>query len=521
MILVAGALLIGGCPGAEDAPNANDAGRVAPGAFFSIADPTLRRGDVVEVRFQGPGGYSVIGEAYADRDGRARVAAPTVLHGETGELISATVTATVVGGSGSTSIDVGLPRELRGAKRGDVFRSVLNGAIADLDASIAQWTAVGDELAEVDVNGMVTQMGTQRTLLADTLLQLDVTGTLQLRNSDGSSSFVHGEALDLAERILAGQLAGAAAEAHGDLDAAKRLAYAESDEPIDPDQLARDLNFLRSTPAARDVAGKFGTAVSLSITIISLPVVVGASETVVVTSAIIAAGVGAYSFFSAWASNQNSDAFLNRTRAGFDATTELISQFARYAANALSAGIGRLGDIGNASTILIGLKDLGAEALLVRCQAEAQALFCTTGTVTPPDDDPIIGDGSATRFVVLFYQNFDGSSGTNAALADIKLGGGVSAPDFTWSGFPFVLTLTVEETRNQSATPLYGVVAGLDGEGNPFPIVSGIMYGDYSRLARLPGYPETAPLLQRRVGSYIITIAAEGGAFASLLFDVE
>lgn len=520
--MLAGALLVGGCPGAADSADANDAATVTPGTFFTIADPTIRRGDVVEVRFSGPGGYSVLGEAYADRDGRARVAAPVVVDGQSGDLVSAELTAMVVGGTGSAKIRVGLPREIRGAKSGDLFRSVLDGAIADLDAAIAQWTEVGVELGSaVDVQSTVTQLGTQRALLADTLLQLDATGSLRLRNADGSSSFISGEALNLAERILAGQLAGAASEVRGDLNVAKRLNYADADEPFDPDQLARDLNFLRSTSAARDIAGRFGTAVSLSITIIALPVVVGASETVVVTSAIVAAGVGTYSFFSAWASNQNSDAFLNRSREGFDATTELISQLVRYAANAFSAGVGRPGDIGNAVTILISLKDLGAAALLERCQAEAEALFCTAATPTPPDDDPTIGDGSATSFVVLFYQNFDGTSGTNGALADIKLGGVVSAPDFTWSGFPMILTLSVQEVRDQNATPLYGVIAGVDAQGEPFPIVSGIMYGDYSRLARLPGYPETPPLLQRRVGAYLITIAADNGTFASLMFDVE
>ncbi|MGE0479930.1 MAG: hypothetical protein AB7Q17_05595 [Phycisphaerae bacterium] len=514
-------LSFGGCP--TDVQNAGGAVSVVPGEFFGLADGSVRRGDTVQVRFDGPGGTSMVVDATADRDGEVRVAAPPVIDGATGELIAGTLAARVVGRNTVTTVNVALPREITGGTRGDVFRAVLIAAAADLDAAIAQWTQIRDEVGDLaNANTVLTQLGTQRTLLGDALLHLDVTGTLRLRTADGGSTFVGGAALDLAERLLAGNLTGLAAEARGEQNTAKSLRMSEHDQPIDPEQLARDLNFLRNSPGARDLAGKFGTSVGLAITIITLPIIVGASEVTVVTSAIVAVGVGGYSFFSAWASNQNSDAFLNGNRSTFDATTELISQLIRYGTNALTAGIGRIGDFGNAVTIMIGLKDLGAAAVVERCRAEAEALFCTTGGGAPPvDDDPTIGDGSATRFVVVFYQNFDGSSGTDASRADIQLGGVVSAPDFTWRGFPMVVTLTVTETRGQTGTPLYGVLAGLDAEGNPFPIVSGLMYGDYSRLTRLPGYPETPPLLQNRVGTYVVTIATDVGTFASLVFDVE
>lgn len=513
-------LSFGGCP--TDVADLGGSVSVVPGEFFGLADGSVRRGDVVQVRFDGPGGTSLVVDATADRDGEVRVAAPPVVDGATGELVAGTLNARIVGRSNVTTVHVALPRLINGGRRGDVFRAVLTAAAAELDAAIAQWTQIRDELGDLaNANTMLTQLGTQRSLIGDTLLHLDVTGTLRLRTSTGGSTFVSGEALDLAEQLLAGNLMGLAAEARGDQSTAKSLRWADSDQPIDPEQLARDLNFLRNSPAARDVAGRFGTSTALAITIITLPIVVGASEVTVVTSAIVAVGVGAYSFFSAWASDQNSDAFLNGNRPGFDATTELLSQLIRYGTNALTAGVGRLGDFGNAVTIMIGLKDLGAAAVIERCRTEAEALFCTTGGAPPVDDDPTIGDGSASRFVVVFYQNFDGSSGTDASRADIQLSGVVSAPDFNWRGFPMVVTLTVSETRGQTASPLYGVIAGVDAEGNPFPIVSGLMYGDYSRLARLPGYPETPPLLRNRVGTYVVTIATDSGTFASLVFDVE
>lgn len=143
---------------------------------------------------------------------------------------------------------------------------------------------------------------------------------------------------------------------------------------------------------------------------------------------------------------------------------------------------------------------------------------CVTGCDEPdPDCDP---DGA---FNILSYVNFDGTEGTEAALAEIQLSGDPQFPTVSWSMPGIVAILATASTIDPPQTAFIYNVSGVieeDADGN-FELFAfatqSIQYGDYSRsdtsgfleVDPLPGFPplpEVAPPLAADGTFYAITI---------------
>ncbi|MBK8916192.1 MAG: hypothetical protein IPM64_16625 [Phycisphaerales bacterium] len=136
----------------------------------------------------------------------------------------------------------------------------------------------------------------------------------------------------------------------------------------------------------------------------------------------------------------------------------------------------------------------------------------TSGSTTPTP---------ASAFTVLHYLNINGSSGSSAALAQLKLTGSASAPQIGFQGSGVIALAVV----SQNGEYLYAI--GSDGDGFsepdqlptiPFPLT----YGNYAipGLYRIDVAPAVAPVLKAGV-IYTITISDIAGGGASLTFRVN
>lgn len=218
---------------------------------------------------------------------------------------------------------------------------------------------------------------------------------------------------------------------------------------------------------------------------------------------------------TAWWANKNTDSLNSRDREEFDATTEFLSQLARWGTNTLGNFLPEAQGgnfFGNVNTGLT-LKDLASTVETKICSFEI-SFFCDDSSSDTGDDSGDNTDsGSIGTYTIVSYLNFDGSTGTNLAAADIQLSGNSNYPTFSWTGD--AIAVIVSHVINSGVEPN---VFGVTGEyaGSVASLGSSIKYGDYSGNVDIVGQDPSPALVAGE--SYIVQVQLGNGQGASLFF---
>ena len=417
--------------------------QLTPGELLKITSASIQAGQTYDVEFRTAGGFVVPVEAEALADGELYVAVPPVLDPETGVFSSGVMTifASALNLEESLSI-LELPA-VQGAEAGAILEIVLEAAMGDYQGVVSNLPAVQAEAGGVvDATDTTVEINAQIDALQEMLTELQSSRTLTVTLPQGGTTTLTEAELRTADRLLLAYLAGVADEDVPDLSAKRSgaahrdmgdcLAIADANQRLAC--IREVIGGIRvSTGRGSNLASGLATVVGLGVGLYGA--VVGA-PLVALTGLIVSTIGAATSYTNAAVNNQNSDAFLNGNRPGFDASTEAISQTIRVGTSAASNIPGPIGQVSGAVNVGLSVRDIMGAAEHERCQQqggnnqqtndEVILQFCTvTGgdNGTPDTFGGLTGTvvdaqtGEALSGVLLELNNSGGATTTDAAGA--------------------------------------------------------------------------------------------------------
>ncbi len=547
-LIVTGPISMSGCdtPLIGSSDIVLSSARLTPGQFLTISAPSILEGSTVEVEFRGAGGFLVSVEALDTQDGSLRVAVPPFVDPVTGEFRAAEVTVSLKGIDSQRSLMIDDLLELDGVAPGTFVRIILEVAIESSQSTLDNLALIENDLpGSVDSSEAVAVINQQIQALQDTLDELNASGEFVVEVSGVGPVAIAGDDLRKADRVLLSMIAGVAelnetgtaSKRTSDLkgvsastsrkNAGECLLIVDEQEKINClNEVARDTVSGSSTRQATNFASMLAAGVGLGIFTLGAFGFITISPAVAVTSLVVGVIGGAASFTNAGVTNQNTDAFLNNDRPGFDAGQEGASQLIRVGTNAASS-LPVVGAPAQAVNVGLTVNDLlnGAEA--IKCSDEQQKTgvqqqadttitdFCPVmspdgggdsgtgmGDTTDPgqdDQDPPVSGAYTT----LGYVNTDGSSGSGASVdpaqAQIQLTGDPARPTISWNGVSDVFTLFVTSSALSDVRILYGLEGETppdengDTEQVPFAF-SSVAYGTFGLTNTVPTEGQNGPL---------------------------